>query len=55
MNKKILIIPAIILALVVIAAVYMHYTPLASSIVTILVALVSFAGGWITKKYWPRP
>lgn len=54
MNKKILIVVAIILALIVIASVYMHYTPLIVSIVTTLVALASFVGGWMANKHWPH-
>lgn len=52
MKKRIIIVAVVILAVIILGALYVHLSPLWVSVSTAVVACGAFAGGWMAKKYW---
>lgn len=52
MKKSTIIVIAVIVAVVAAIIVSIKYLPLWSTIISALVAVASFVGGWFLKKWW---
>ena len=52
MNKNKLIVIAVVIAVLAAIIVSIKYLPLWSTIISALVAVASFVGGWFLKKWW---
>lgn len=52
MDKNKIIVISVIIAVITAIIISIKYLPLWSTIISTIVAIVSFIGGWFTKKWW---
>lgn len=52
MKRNIVILITVIVSVIILGTLSIHYVPVWVSISVGFVAVISFIGGWLAKKYW---